>query len=487
MSPDNSLEAGERELHLDALVPQHQQLSEWTPRFRDPPLPQAKARPMQRFLFGLLLTGLWSSPAEGQIASSGFQVEATPAAPSVAIDSMALGLDVHGISATLSNGDIVTSNGQSIERRAAATGDTIEVYHIYPDPVFPSLIAIDPTEQFFVVGDSSNGEILRIELGDASVALLTQIDFNFDGCFGPDGSLWMTAAPTGFHNGTDVIRYEFQGGTLATIIHVPGPSGPLCLDALGNLFLGVIDPMFIPGTDRVRVFLAQQLLNTTGPLEESQGLLHSSGWSNVADLAYDSEVQKLYLIENEFFGSPEIYAVANTKAFSKVVVSGAAGTYLGNLELHLGSSPAQFRAYQPAAGGALSFNESNYPERIQTRRVVHPKRPLAGMQAPPLGQEGIARFEVQGAYPDGALVLFFGFSQNLAAQESALFFSGLPPMFWALPLHAKALFLPFPVDSGGEMVFEFYDPGHLQGALAFQAVIGDGFLNFLGTTTAVEY
>jgi len=408
---------------------------------------------------------------------AGYAATQLAAEPGVLIDPFSAGFDVFGVSRTLSNGDLITFDGLAIERRDA-TGALLTTYTTLGGAVFPGMIAVDAAETRAVVGESSTGDLFEVDLVGGGVTTLANVPFNYDGAFEPGGDLLVSAAVTG--SGNDVVRVT-PTGTVTFVANVPGFSGPVALDPAGNLFVGIIDPFFAPGSNRVLLFSAAQL--TAGPLlGEPDAVLYSSGWDNAAYLAFDGASMELYLVENDFLADSEVYRVGASKASSERIAAGPLGTSMASLELAPGGGPAVFAAFQPAAGGVLRYNLTDFGLSSLDRFAVTPARPALSIAS--TGGAGPATVEVAGGLPDGTFVLFFGPAGSFDPAEVALTVGGLPPIFWGLDVGTHR-FLPFllPLDATGTGSFSFFDPGGLAGQVAFQALVTDPVGDVLGSST----
>ena len=102
-----------------------------------------------------------------------------------------------------------------------------------------------------------------------------------------------------------------------------------------------------------------------------------------------------------------------------------------------------------------------------------------------LGSGGVS-FEVTGGEPAGAYLFLFGPQSLYSPIESAYHFASISaPIHTGLDLGSLG-FLPsyLPLDAAGDGQLSFHNPGILQGLFAFQALITDGALKTLGTSTA---
>ncbi len=425
---------------------------------------------MQRLAMLALLAVALSVSATADTPAPGFQVSALAASPDINIDPFGFGFDVHGIGIELSNGDFVGFDGTAITRRSA-DGSLTTVYHTLQTPAFPSLVAVDPTETFFVVGESSFGDIYHVELLSGAVSLLANVRFNYDGAFDANGDFYVSHGAFVTGNGNSVSKIDLSTGSPELVAEVSGPSGPLEFDEAGNLYLGLIDQTFTPGGCRVVRFDATQVQGTA-LLDEDSAIPFSTGWDNLAFFAYDSESDKLFLVENDGIGPPEIYRVGPTKKASQPVAAGPTGTFIGHPRIGLHPGPSTFTAFQPADGGTLRYSLGNFLAGTLDRFEARPLRPVTFVEGPGITGFGPVTLGVSGARPGETVMFWYRDSMFLKPVEKVFFFPDLPPLFWGFGnAFSKGIPFFFPVDDDGRGGFSFFNPGMSPGLLGFQGVL----------------
>ena len=429
------------------------------------------------------LATLALAPA-AQTAEVGFAIQQVPAAPDVNLDPFGAGFDVFGGALSLSNGDLVGSDGGRIVRKDAF-GTVLAVYHEYATPVFPSVLAVDDAESQLVVGESSTGTLLRVDLATGGVVPFATIHFNYDATFDDAGALYLTHGLTSFPGGTNVLRVDTQTGASTIVANVPGPSGPLAFDPAGNLYCGVLDPTLFPGTARVVRFSAAQL-GSGALLTEADATLVADGFDNVAYLAYDGLHDQLLLVENDFTAPPSLYAVGQSQSTSRVLARGPAGAAMSNLQVESGSGPAVLAPFQRDDGARARFNMSFFGQAVIGRYEVAAKRARLSVSGQLPGMFGPATVRVDDARPGASMIVWFQDPSLVLADEFAWFGLAEGPLLWALSPGRPVPFF-FPVDANGTGTFTFYDPGVLSGTVSFQAMTLDGFGDVEGTTPAANY
>lgn len=436
---------------------------------------------------GLVTLALSSSPLQADTSPAGLRAVEFQWTPPIAVDPFGFGFDNFGTARHLSNGAIVTFDGQEI-RRWNPSGTASTLLLDLGAPFFTGLMVIDPTETFVLVGQTGDlaslgGDVWRIALDGSGSTLLTTLPFNYDAAFEPGGTVLVSAAVGA---SSSVQRLDPGTGALTPLITVDGASGPVAVDPDGgDLYLGVLDPNFLPGETEILFFDAALLDGT--PLDATDGSLFSSGWDGATSFAYDPLADALFLAENNFIsGANAIYKVGPTKALSAVRVEGSPFRTIAALQLVLIHGSATLERFQPNDAGLLLYTSTDFFLALE-RRAVQPRRPTVALSGSGLTGAGPVTINYAGLDPLGSMMLFFG-PQGLALPDEAVFqFGSLPPLFWSLDLGSQDS-LPFalPVNASGQASFTFFNPGDLQGELAFQSLLFDGD-GLLGTTPPAEF
>ena len=411
--------------------------------------------------------------------SAGFQVQSLPQA-ALPCKSFAA-----PVSASLSNGEALVFDGQRVVHYDLA-GSEVGVVTSLSSCVFPSFLLIDPTESFVVFGESETGYIYEAPLGLGNSAQpITNLTFNYDALFFGSGELFVSAAATPTGNG--IYRVDILSGSVTLLATVPGPSGPLLLDAAGNLLYGMqFDGFPLPptgGHDLIRWDAAQ--LASGAVLDESDATLVVAGFDGITDLALDSSTGAVYLAENAGFtsGANRIRRVGTGLAGSEVLVEGSvAFATLSNLEFLPGAGAARFLGYQPATGGTLRYASTDFVSSFE-RSAVMPLRPRTSVSGP--GTSGVGPFDVRvdDAPPLGFGLVYYGPTSDFDPNEAVLQLS--LPIFVGLDLttisRAPGTLM---VDTAGAGTQGYSSPGGLQGLFAIQVLLFDAGGKLAGTSSA---
>jgi len=395
----------------------------------------------------------------------------------------------HAAITSFANGDSLVCNGLDI-RRVDPSGSTLATYKTFSPSVFASFMLIAPDQSVAYVGESSNNDIWRVPLdGSGAPSVLVNLVFNYDACFDGQGDLIVSAATCGSNCGNEIVRVDTATGGTTVLANVSGASGPVEMDAFGNIYYGSQQGFAPPpGSLEILLFTSTDLQGPL-PLAESDALLWSSGWDGLSDFVLDKATNRLYTAENTFVtGSNTVYQVQGSKGASRLVYTGPVGSWCSYLGLRATQAPAQFFPYQPLAGGELLIGVTDFFANVTSRTAVRPARPQGALTGPGASGPGAFTWSIDGGAPNGWILGAIGPSATYNPTEAAILIAGVPPLFTGLQL-ATVQFLPvfLPLDAQGDLAFPSNNPGAFTGKLALQGVLyGPGF-NLLGTSTTVLF
>jgi hypothetical protein len=383
--------------------------------------------------------------------------------------------------ATLSNGDRVVFDGLGVFR-TTDDGTFVGSLGTVPSYGFPSFVVPDPTETYALVGESTDGVIYKVALSGASLAPLTDLDFNFEACFENSGHVLISAAPCGFFCGSEIYRVNVTTGAQTLVASVNGPSGPLARAANGDLYYIRQSDSFLPGTWSILRWTASQI--GAGPvLLENDAALIAAGLDGGADLAIDHVRNHLLVAEAEF-GSPS-HVVEFDLSGTKIRDVVESANWLGNLELVFGAGPGSFEAYQPASGVTLRYRTTHYAVPSYSDIVtVRPRRPIASISGPGLAGPGDVTVSVEGGAPNGSLVMLLSPDRLYNPVETTydlgtfLFHTGMA----SGTIHIVA---EVPTDNTGRGSWTYHNRGTMQDTGVIQAWIKNSDGVRIGSSTTV--
>lgn len=417
------------------------------------------------------LSLLFTAPALAQtpdIVASGFR-RLAPTTPVGVFDAYA----------TLSNGDRIVFDGTNVDRYAA---DGTHLVHLgtLSAPVFASLVVLAPDESFALVGESSNGLLYTVDLGNGGFLPAGDLDFNYDAVFEDATHAIVSASSCVFCGFSDIYRLDVTTGNATLLATVSGPSGPLALASDGTLYYGRQPTVFPPppGSFDVVTYTAAQLASgvVLGDLDAQR---FASALDGASSMEFDPVYGHLLVSETPFTGNARVSAFDRHGArFGTVVESTGA---ISNLELFAGAGSASFQAYQPE-NVTLLYRSTDYTAFTSTIASIVPQRPIANLSGPGTTGPGRVTFTVTGAVPGASYLVLLGpraqYNPNEFTSDTGVF------LFHTGMNVVRRTGLIVPTDLNGTGSFQFFNPGTLQGTRVFQAVIRNASNVYVGTSTA---
>jgi hypothetical protein len=316
------------------------------------------------------------------------------------------------------------------------------------------------------------------------MTFLLNLPNNFQAVFEAPGVALVSANLSLSFTDNDIVRLDTTTGAITPVCHVAGPSGPLVLDADGNLFYG--QQSSNPASGRILLWLAAELASGV-PLDESDAIVGAGGFQGIATLAIDGVNGGLYAgVGSTTPGVNRVVRVFQSAALSTVLVEGPSFHYLSDLEFLSDPCGALFQGWQPQCGGTLRYSSVNFVDQAH-RAELTPSRPQGALTGAGAGPgPGPIAFEVAGGPPAGFAQVFFGPSATVVSPELAHVFPGALPLFTGLSLGSVALAGGVvPLDAAGAAQLLSYDPG-LDGVITVQAICFDGTGLAVGTSTAAD-
>jgi len=380
---------------------------------------------------------------------------------------------------TLPNGNRVVFDGLSFDLYDSNNGFLLNLGSL-PGFVFNSFIEVDPTQTFAIIGESSNGDLFKVQLDGSGFTTLANLNFNFDGVFESPNSILVSAATCGFGCGNDVHRVDTNTGATTLLANVTGPSGPVAMADNGDLYYGLVD-LVTPDNDSVVLWTEAQL-NGGALLSQADATTVFGGLAGISSMDVDPVFGNLFLAESVFGGTSRILEVDPAGTLVDVVVEST--LWLSNIELMQDSGDGHFHRYQPSDGVYLHHSAGDFStiDDVATVRAQQPTTSFA--QVGPA-----ATVSISGGEPGGAALVLF--TQNAFYDPSLItsMLGGTDFQFHAAaPLNRLRRSGPLllPLDANGAADFHFFDPGNLAGTLAFQALITDSAGRPIGGSTAVQ-
>jgi hypothetical protein len=389
-----------------------------------------------------------------------------------------------GVVLELASGDLVNYDGQFV-RHFDPAGVELSVLADLGGPNFGGIFELDPSETFLIVGESSQGDVWRVELDGSGFTFLNNVFFNFDAEFAPDGRLYVSAATGGFFTGNDILRLDTVSGAIQSVAQVSGPSGPLTFDSAGNLYYATQSDSFPapPGATDLLIFLAASL-DVGLPLDENDAFPIGVGFDGASTLACDRTTDAIYLAEtNSGTGLGRILQVVGGPDTSVVLMDAPAFHGVTIESFRSGTGPMVYAPYQPLGGGRLTYRQSDF-STFDGRRALLPARPTLGFSGPGTAGVGAVHVITAGFEPLDLVFYAFGPTSQVGAE---LALPGAVPLFVGLGLGTLQFWpTPVTVDGNGDATLPLFHPGGLHGLVSFQA-LGVRGSNVLGTSPVANF
>jgi hypothetical protein len=388
---------------------------------------------------------------------------------------------------SLSDGGFISFDGLSFERYDAA-GALVVTYGTTGAFLFPSFVEIDPSETLAVVGESSNGDLFAIDLVSGTVTTVANMAFNYDLAFDSiPGLAYVSASLGGFGAGNDIVRLDLVSGATTVVAHVQGPSGPLEVDANGDLFYvtvyeGANWPPPLGEEDLILWSDAQ--LDSGNLLSEADALYLTAGLNGGSSIEYDPHSGYLFLANTNSQGAAhEILRLDTTGDILDLVAK--APTWIANLEVTGDGGPGTLAPFQPL-GARLHVQNTDFGGSLRDRATLVPARTQASFVGPASGKAGPATVTFDGAPMGGSVVILLARSNDVLGQETYSDQGWGAPTFLAFsPGDVLRRITGNPVDQAGQASLTFHQIPAWEGALAFQAILYDADGHPIGTSTHV--
>lgn len=382
--------------------------------------------------------------------------------------------------ATLADGRRVRFDGNNVDLETAGGSQIATLFSIAP-AVFTSFVAISPDESFALVGESSNGKIYRVSLAGGGVELC-DLDFNYALAF-EDANHALVSAGTASFTSTEIHRVDLATGATAKIVDLAGPSGPLDVDAAGNLYYCTQSLVFPPppGSSAVLRWTSAQTHSGT-VLTEADATTFVASLDGGSSLRIERNFGHLFLTETPHGLPTRLREFTETGAAYDVVVESA--NTLAGIEFHYGAGAASFQAFQPQ-NVTLVYRSTDYNVTFtSTIQTVVPKRPTLTLSGPGLTGPGVVTFTVANAHPNASVFVISGPIGTYSPSETA-YDAGDYLLHTGIPFaQIRRAGVQFATDSSGAGTYQFTNPGTLQGTRVLQVLVRDENAAFVGSTTA---
>lgn len=418
-------------------------------------------------LGGLVALAPLVSPTAAQISTAqpGYEI----------VDSLPFGTT--SVRATLSDGRYVEFDGERIEL-FPPDGSAPLLLADLGGFVFPSFLLLDPSETFVVAGESSTGQLLCMDLAGGGARSITTLADNFAATFDLDPAWLMVSAAATTFGENEIYRVEVATGDTTSIASVEGFSGPVALDADGDLYY-ISSPS--SGTPLLLRWTRAQVDGGV-LLDESDAQVVSDELAGGLALLFDPQTEHFLVVESDFSADDRILELGAQGEILRTVVTSS--DFIGAIELLDAGGDETFQAFQPA-GERLAYVVTDFfafPP-VAVRNLVEPRRPVLTITGPSSGP-AMMQVEVTGAEPNAAVQFTMGPRAFTRADEVTLPLLAYAPVFSRLELGEIQRRFRRPTDSTGRATFSYYDAGTLHGRLVWQGILEGTASALLGSSVA---
>ncbi|MEM9379527.1 MAG: hypothetical protein AAGB93_06200 [Planctomycetota bacterium] len=386
------------------------------------------------------------------------------------------------------DGSVLVFDGRNVSLRSS-DGTVIRDYGTFPFSAFPSFLEVDESTNTAYFGESSPGRIRSLDLDSGAISDLTTLMFNYDMAFDVvPGQAYVVASAFGSATNS-LFRVDLLTGQEVLVARIDGFSGPVEVDELGNVYVGVLPGSFPYPNDSVKVvrFDADQVTSGAVLTDEVDGFDFSVGYDGMSSADYDPVTGSLIVVEtNTGSSGSESVTWRLDRDGDRVEEILRTPAYASEAQSIDSGSGTAFAGFQPPNTSVrVQFSECFGNGDFGIYNVV-PKRPTAVFLGPGSGVSGTASVELVDAIPNGFAALWVARSGAYEILPVLEDIGGLYPVL----LRADATdfgrrFAPLPLTASGSAGFVFNQPAAIEGRVMFQWVVFDSNMDIVTTSTAV--
>lgn len=381
---------------------------------------------------------------------------------------------------TLTNGDRVVFDG-SLVWIEHDDGSVLATIGATPSPTYPSFVEVDPTETFAVVGENSNGEMYRVSLSGGGLVPLANLVFNFDLEYEAGGaSALVSAAHTG--SGNQIYRVDLTTGATTLLATVAGPSGPIGLDANGNLLYVTQVFTYPTPVDALQLvrWSAASLANGPWPLTIADATVVTPNLDGGPSMVVDRTTGHVFVAESSDGSVSRITEI--DRGGSVVGTAATSLDYIGQIEQVDAPGDGVLAAFQPS-GSRLYYRVVDFVQGASTITGISPRRPQLGAVQ---NGNGTMTISITGATPGMSCFVISSQAALYNPIEAAYdlgaytFWTGMP-----YPNHIRRVGNQILADANGDGSFTFSNPAPIQGTRVIQALVRDVHGVLRGSSNAI--
>ncbi|MGC6486901.1 MAG: hypothetical protein ACON4Z_04595 [Planctomycetota bacterium] len=360
----------------------------------------------------------------------------------------------------------------------------------FPSFTFGSFSApIGATEVLF--GESSNGGIWSIPLSGAPAQLVANVAFNYDAVLLDDDRALVSAKTGGFSApDNDVVFVDLLTGQTQLLAQFAGASGPLAIDAAGDVYYATAPATFPAPSGTVEIWRLPRAVVDAAVLSgqvlgAADATLVVQGLDAAGDLAFDDQGDLLFVDWYQGRIGQVTGADGPNPTLAPTVIDYAGSSVSATtLQFDAAASAggAVFDAFQPQAS-SLRIHETDYVSVSQVR-AISAARPALAASAPSPVPAGTFSLSVAAGPAGGIGVLLL--ETAASAGPVTLAVPGLrQPLFLDAALVAAPALLPLAFDATGAASVALVNPGFPQGLDVTAQAAFVSAAGVLGSSTAL--
>ena len=339
-------------------------------------------------------------------------------------------------------------------------------------------------------GESSNGGIWNVPLNGQPAQLIATVPFNYDAVMLDDDRALVSAKTGGFAAAdNDVVFVDLITGQSQLLAQFPGASGPLAVDAGGDVYYATSPAAFPAPAGTVMVLRLSRAtidnaINNNIVLGVAATQVVIAGLDAAGDLAFDDDGD-LFFVDwmNNQIG--EINDADGASASLAVALIDYAGSGLNGSVLQFARTvpgPQVFEPFQPS-GGQLLVHETDYVSISQIRSVAahRPELTASGPTPIPTGN-----FSLNTAHGPQNGIGLLAFHASPLGLPLTLAVSGFEqPLLVNSALASSPVIVPLVFDATGHATLSLANPGFSPAFVATSQTVAFSLTGAMGTSQAL--
>lgn len=381
---------------------------------------------------------------------------------------------------TLSDGRVVDFDGQIVSITSADGLSTTQL-HDFGVSNFAGIVTPSVDETYAIVGETSNGDLFKVDLTLGGATFVATVPFNFDAVWEDANTLLLSAGAPSF-NDNNIVRLDVNTGVQTQLAALTGASGPIGIDGFGNVYTVILKDFTVPD-DKANVVLFPASALTGAPvLTDFDASPVGLGFEGASSMHVTAN-GRVYITENQFGVSGRVWAVNGSPATSELLYE-SSSDWVTFDRFDAGGGPGVFSAYQPEDGSGRLLCERTDFGTFDERFDLTPKRPEMTAETSIVGTGIGFTLDVTDGRPNSPVILAYGATPAPGTPEVGVIPSPIP-LLSSFDLNSLEVF-PFPLllDGLGEFSVSFAT-GSISG-VSFQGLMLDDNFNGIATTTRAD-